>query len=490
MGDISRRRPAPDAAQLSRLEVGGTAVAGFRGDCYTYRVVGTGAVPAIRTVAATSGARVAVTTTGASWPSVATVTVTAPGTSPGVYRIVFMLDPSLQPGVPVASDTDIPGRAVDGDPGTWWASSESGQWLRIDLGNVASLSAVTLSWFATAGSPAYSRFDLEVSDGGPWQAVVTDGHSDGTADPQEVTFASVEARYVRYVARGRSANADGSGATSTWNSVRELAVPGRSLVDAPDIAPRLAQAHADIPTELAPGSTYQVHPSGTLDNADAADLGSATVTYQSSATDVLTVDESGTLTAVADGTAAVTTVIDLGGYVRWFTASVVVGPLADRTIAANADSYVRGGTLASTNYGAESLLHVKGGTDDYLKRAAIGFGVVAGTVSTAVLRVEAAQPTGQTDSVVDVRPLPGSWQEGTVTAGNLPTPGAGLGTVAVSSTKGWRELDVTAYVQERAEAGEPVSFLLEELVSGGEPHDISISARESGANAPQLVITV
>ncbi|MFD8749732.1 discoidin domain-containing protein [Kitasatospora sp. NPDC059577] len=86
-----------------------------------------------------------------------------------------------------------PGRAVDGDPGTRWASEWSDdQWLRIDLGSTTLVGRVTLDW-----ERAYGRaYRIEVStDGNTWQSVWSTTTGDGGLDTAR--FAGVPARYVR-----------------------------------------------------------------------------------------------------------------------------------------------------------------------------------------------------------------------------------------------------------------------------------------------------
>ncbi|MBF9130975.1 penicillin acylase family protein [Plantactinospora sp. S1510] len=84
-------------------------------------------------------------------------------------------------------------RAVDGNPGTRWASSwADNQSITVDLGSVRSVSRAVLSWEA-----AYARsYRIEVStDGGTWRPVWSTTAGDGGTD--NVDFAAAPARYVR-----------------------------------------------------------------------------------------------------------------------------------------------------------------------------------------------------------------------------------------------------------------------------------------------------
>ncbi|MER5867572.1 discoidin domain-containing protein [Kitasatospora sp. NPDC002040] len=86
-----------------------------------------------------------------------------------------------------------PGRAVDGDQGSRWASDWSDdQWLQVDLGSEHLVKRVTLAW-----ERAYGKgYRIEVStDGANWQTVWSTSTGDGGLDTAQ--FAGVPARYVR-----------------------------------------------------------------------------------------------------------------------------------------------------------------------------------------------------------------------------------------------------------------------------------------------------
>jgi microsomal dipeptidase-like Zn-dependent dipeptidase len=86
-----------------------------------------------------------------------------------------------------------PGRAVDGNTGTRWASDWSDdQWLRLDLGSASLVKRVTLDWERAYGK-AY-RIELS-TDGTNWQSVWSTTAGDGDLDTAR--FTGVPARYVR-----------------------------------------------------------------------------------------------------------------------------------------------------------------------------------------------------------------------------------------------------------------------------------------------------
>ncbi|MEU9133029.1 discoidin domain-containing protein [Kitasatospora sp. NPDC048540] len=95
-----------------------------------------------------------------------------------------------------------PGRAVDGDTGTRWASEWSDdQWLQIDLKETSVIRRVTLDW-----ERAYGRaYRIEVStDGSTWRSVWSTTTGDGGVDTAR--FPGVSARYVRVHGQQRGTN--------------------------------------------------------------------------------------------------------------------------------------------------------------------------------------------------------------------------------------------------------------------------------------------
>ncbi|MFI8325475.1 discoidin domain-containing protein [Streptomyces sp. NPDC085529] len=95
-----------------------------------------------------------------------------------------------------ASSTEGPAfpasAAVDGDPGTRWASQwADGQWLQVDLGRTAAVSRIVLDWEA-AHATAY---DIQLSDDGTtWRTARSVTGSDGGTDEVAV---SGTGRHVR-----------------------------------------------------------------------------------------------------------------------------------------------------------------------------------------------------------------------------------------------------------------------------------------------------
>ncbi|WP_030866774.1 discoidin domain-containing protein [Streptomyces sp. NRRL S-37] len=108
-----------------------------------------------------------------------------------------------------------PGRAVDGDRGTRWASDWSDdQWLRVDLGTTHQVGRVTLDWERAYGT-SY-RVDLS-TDGTNWRTVWSTTSGDGGLDTAVFTPAPARHLRVRFLDRG----------TEWGYSIREVGVHGR-----------------------------------------------------------------------------------------------------------------------------------------------------------------------------------------------------------------------------------------------------------------------
>ncbi|TAK59687.1 MAG: DNRLRE domain-containing protein, partial [Dehalococcoidia bacterium] len=159
------------------------------------------------------------------------------------------------------------------------------------------------------------------------------------------------------------------------------------------------------------------------------------------------------------------------------TASPTPGGSSTLSFAPVADAYVHS-QAPDSNYGTGTSLRVDGSpiVESYLRFDVQG----AGSITSATLKVWATsnQSAGyEVHGVAD-----NSWSETGITFNNAPsfdTAGAGSsGPVAASS---WTSVDVTSLVSGNG----PVSFaLLTPSVTA-----LALSSRESGATAPQLVIT-
>lgn len=146
------------------------------------------------------------------------------------------------------------------------------------------------------------------------------------------------------------------------------------------------------------------------------------------------------------------------------------------TFAAAADAYVNEAS-PSTNYGSATTLRADSSP---VVRSYLRFNVqgLSGTVTRATLRIftNSSSSTGyQVRSVADT-----SWSEFAVNYSNSPAMGNVTGTSGSFGTGVWTTVDVTSLISGNG----LVSFGLTTTTSTA----FSLSSREVGANAPQLVI--
>ncbi|MHC4405559.1 MAG: glycoside hydrolase family 88 protein [Planctomycetota bacterium] len=106
-----------------------------------------------------------------------------------------------------------PENTIDRDLATLWGADGDGQWIRYDLGEVASVRRVFIAWYA--GDRRKERFDIAVSNDAEQWRVVFSGASSGTASgPEPCDLRPFSARYVRITGHGNTSN--------SWNSMEEV----------------------------------------------------------------------------------------------------------------------------------------------------------------------------------------------------------------------------------------------------------------------------
>ena len=152
------------------------------------------------------------------------------------------------------------------------------------------------------------------------------------------------------------------------------------------------------------------------------------------------------------------------------------GP-SSATFSAVGDSYVSSGSR-TTNYGTATTMKLATSPAEtaYLKFNVSG---VSGPVQSATLRVYA---NSGLKWGFDAYSTPNtSWAESSLTYNNAPALGTKLGSFPSGTLTGWIQLDVTPAVTGNG----TYSFAL----VGTYWMEIALASRESGANAPQLVLT-
>ena len=159
------------------------------------------------------------------------------------------------------------------------------------------------------------------------------------------------------------------------------------------------------------------------------------------------------------------------------TATPTPGSTQTATFNPEADSYVNSSS-AGSNYGTLTALRVDGSpiVNSYLRFNVTALNGAAITRARLLLYMNSGSSAGlQARGVAD-----NTWAETAITYDNAPPLGSALASSGAVSTGTWSTLDVTGYV-----TGEGLySFGI--ITTGSTA--ISFASRESGANAPQLIL--
>jgi len=169
----------------------------------------------------------------------------------------------------------------------------------------------------------------------------------------------------------------------------------------------------------------------------------------------------------------------MAGLLASFTLISTAGASVNLTFNPAADSYTNAGST-STNYGTLTTLRVDASAieNSYLRFTVSGLGGQKVTQARLMIYANSASSAGLVARSV----ASNTWGETTLTYSNAPAAGSStLATSAAVVSGSWVTLDVTAYVTKDAS----YSFRVATPGSTG----ISLSSRESGANAPKLVVT-
>jgi len=153
------------------------------------------------------------------------------------------------------------------------------------------------------------------------------------------------------------------------------------------------------------------------------------------------------------------------------TTTLTISPEADATIYAS---------TPSINYGSATTLHVDGSP---LERAYLRFnvsGLNGASIASASLKVYAN--TSSTTSYTVYGVSNNTWNENSITYSNNPGQGSPINTSGKVKAAAWNTIDVTSYVKSQGK----FSF---DLATTGSTK-VSLAARESGSDAPKLLITL
>jgi hypothetical protein len=159
-----------------------------------------------------------------------------------------------------------------------------------------------------------------------------------------------------------------------------------------------------------------------------------------------------------------------------------------------ADSYVRDGSYAGSNYGTlPEMITKQNSSSGYSRETYLKFDVspVSGTISSAKIRLYGNLSDATTNNATAVYGVSTtSWTESGLSWNNKPASGStALATTSiVNNTPAWYEWDVTAYVNAEKAAGRNIiSFALKNTTASNPT--TSFASKEALANPPQLRLT-
>jgi hypothetical protein len=200
--------------------------------------------------------------------------------------------------VPEAAQGNTPDKTIDGNLDTRWSAAGK-QWLRYDLGEVKQISAVSVAIFNGTTRRAY--FNIEGSiDGQQWTTLMSGESSGTTVQPEAFLLQPTQARYIRIMGSGNSAN--------NYNSITEVAIYGPPPVSGVE----LDRAELNFTEDGQQAKlTARVIPDSALNR---------NVRWTSANPDVATVDEAGNVTAQGEGRTTITAATEEGN----FTSSAAV----------------------------------------------------------------------------------------------------------------------------------------------------------------------
>ncbi len=152
-----------------------------------------------------------------------------------------------------------------------------------------------------------------------------------------------------------------------------------------------------------------------------------------------------------------------------------------------ADSFVRTGASAGTNFGSAQNLSVSVGDTTYLRFDLSGF-AGTGVISARLQLFGARSAAGSsTDTVYEVPD--NTWTESGITANNLPALGAKQSSATVSPALAWKIWDVSALVRKYRDNHQRYISLAVKR-EGADAVADSFASREPGVNPPLLTVGI
>lgn len=419
------------------------------------------------------------------------IRVSAPGRARSTYRIwrsraAQLEDPRRweQTVVGSADDGNLPSHAIDGDPQTRWSAEGDGQWIGVDLGADGPVSQVQLAWYR--GDSRRTSFDIQVasSRSARWRTVHSAESSGTSAGLESYSFETVRARFLRVVGHGSTASA--------WNSLSELAVPGRTL---PAVTRETFLARLDVTApDLAIGESARATITGTMSDGTTADLSGQQRAWVSNDETVATIDPEGVVVGTGPGTTDIAAVIVTNDHrLVYDRATVTVVDPGTRRYACVADTYVRDGSYADTVFGGWSTLAVKSSPNaGYTRISYLAFEPepTADAIESITLSVFGAVTDSRGSAFdLDVAPVDGTIDEKTTTWDTRPALGERIGGTTVTDEQAWYDIDLTDALRDAVTAGSPLVLGLAQMVAAGVDGYIIDLASRTTDHPPVLTVT-
>ncbi len=163
------------------------------------------------------------------------------------------------------------------------------------------------------------------------------------------------------------------------------------------------------------------------------------------------------------------------------------------TLTPVADAYVRSGTYANTNYGSSGQLVTKNSVAGYTRHSFVKFdlGTLSGSVATAKLRLYGSRAGKNVSAESCYAVSDTSWTEKGINWNSMPGMGDKQSTTKITSSPGWYEWDVSAYLQAQQLAGKSqVTLAITMDTAPADGNTNVFNSKEATTNTPQLALTL
>lgn len=160
------------------------------------------------------------------------------------------------------------------------------------------------------------------------------------------------------------------------------------------------------------------------------------------------------------------------------------------TLSPVADAYVRDGSFATTNFGSDTTLNVKGSLSvGYTRLSYLKFSLSnVSNIGTARLRVFGKNAENATSIAISSFGVnDDSWTESGINFNNAPAASVALTSTGVTDQEQYYEFDVTDYAKAQLAGDKMITLLLKDTSNQG--RRVFFRSKEDSANPPQLIIS-